>query len=236
MHQFRLHHLIFAVGLVGAGVPAQGQGQGGQPERATARAVGEVPAEANIVQDRAADPSAAVQTRWRSLADGGESDNRGAVQSFRWDRDAAMAGIGFGVSTQQGDLDPLPGPQPYVLDLHEVDPDSQRTEAVRLVRTFSLELAPEHLTGDGERTYLHLTFPEPVDLTSGRTYAAHLRPADGEASALHRVFLLRSAEDDPYADGIGNQTDATAREAGDPFGARRYDLVFFTVPAVDEPA
>ncbi len=220
--------LTGAVLLVG---PAAAQDRA--PVRA--EAVSEVPSGANIVQDRVADPPDAVQTRWRSLGDGGKSDNRGAVQSFRWDRDAALAGFGLGVSTQQGDLDPLPGPQPYRVDLHEVDPASNRTASVRLLESFTLDLTPEHLTGDGERTYLQLTFPEPVTLTRGRSYAVHLRPAEGESSDLHRVFLLRSAEDDPYPDGVGNQTDATPREAGDPFGSRRYDLVFFTVPAAAEP-
>ena len=226
---------VTSLALMSAAAAGQ-ESQGPTMDRAAqAAAVSEVPEIANIVQDQTANPPEAVQTRWRSLSDGGESDNRGAVQSFVWNQAAAMGGVGFGVSTQQGDLDPLPGPQPYRVDLHEVDPGSNRTASVRLIKSFDLELAPEHLTGDGERTYLQLTFPEPVALTSGRSYALHLRPADGEGSDLHRVFLLRSGEDDPYSDGVGNQTDATPRESGDPFGARRYDLVFFTIPAAAEP-
>ena len=235
MHPRRLTVAALSLSLAALNGAATAQDQGEAAGRVQPEAVSEVPADANIVQEQTGDPSATVQTRWRSLADGGKSDNRGAVQSFRWDRDAPMTGIGLGVSTQQGDLDPLPGPQPYRLDLHEVDPDSPRTLTVRLVESFDLLLGPEHLTGDDERTYLQLTFPEPVPLIQGRSYAVHLRPTDGEGSDLHRVFLLRSGEDDPYAEGVGNQTDASPRDGGDEFGARRYDLVFFTTAAADEP-
>ena len=231
--------------IVAAGVAAWGAGASAQEEPASGEAavstVSEVPDNANIVQEEAADGGdSTLQMRWRSLADGDKSDNRGAVQSFRWDAAAPMTGIGLGVSTEQGDLDPLPGPQAYRLDLHEVDPTTQKTASKQRLAGFSVELTPDQLTGSEERTYLYLSFPEPVALKEGQTYAVHLRPAaEGEDGAgdlaLHRVFLLRSSEEDPYSAGIGNQTDASPREDGDPFGSRRYDLVFFTTAGAEEP-
>ena len=222
-------------GSAAFGVGASGQDEAQAPAEATVEAVSEVPGAANLTQEQAAADGSTVQMRWRSLADGEKADHRGAVQTFRWSVAAPLAGVGFGVSAEESDVGELTGPQTYHLGIHEVDPSSPRAEAVREVAAFMLQITPEMVSGAGGPSFLQVSFPEPVVLDEGQTYAAHLRPGDGEAMAYHRIALLRSAEDDPYPEGAGNQTDAAPRAAGDPFGRRDYDLVFFAVPGPEEP-
>ena len=192
---------------------------------ATASAVADAPEAAVLQQLQAGEAEASVQARYRTVSDG-QPDLRGVAQSFVWTGDRPLDKIGLKLSAEQGSVDPFDVPQDYVLEVHAVDADSDRTPSTKRLAEVTLTLDPAHL----EAAFLEIDLAEPVALDAGGSYLIHLRPAaEQQNPAVQRLYLARSDDSDPYADGIGNQTDGQPRDGGGTFGSRNYDLLFYLV-------
>ena len=194
-------------------------------EEATASAVAEAPEAAAVTQLQAGTAESSVQARYRTVSDG-QPDLRGVAQSFVWPGDKPLDKVGLKLSSEQGSVDPFDKPQAYVLEVHAVDAKGGSTPSTKRLAEVTLTIEPAHLSGK----FLEIDLAGPVALDKGASYLLHLRPAaEQQNPAVQRLYFARSDDGDPYADGVGNQTDGQPRDAGGTFGSRKYDLLFYLV-------
>ena len=190
---------------------------------AAASAVAEAPDAAVLTQLQAGAAETSVQARYRTVSDG-QPDLRGVAQSFVWPSDRPLDVIGLKLSGEQGSVDAFDEPQDYVVEIHKVDGMANDTPSSEKLAEAAVTIEPAHL----EAAFVAIDLPEAVALEEDGTYLFHLRPAaEQQNPAVQRLYFARSDDGDPYADGVGNQTDGQPRAAGGTFGSRNYDLLFY---------
>lgn len=161
-----------------------------------------------------------------------DSDLRGLAQTFVWNSQSALTGIGIKVGSGI-DWKRFSSPQPYALDIQELDGSLAGRRVQQTLATLPVVITPEAVV-PGE--YLFIAFPEPILLENGKSYGFHLRPT--EVNPRSWLFVLMTSSDtsvsSAYPKGVSCQTLGEFIYEGEPYGfgkdpdGNRLNSLFFT--------
>ncbi|MDR1280504.1 MAG: hypothetical protein LBK99_06745 [Opitutaceae bacterium] len=163
------------------------------------------------------------------------NNQRSLDQTFVWNSDLNMSGLGLLVATDQNAASGknFTKSQSYYLDIQNLDNTNDSRTVQGTVITVQFTLTTD-LVRAGH--YLYIAFTTPLSLTNGAAYGFNFRAA--EEVNNNAVSIDQSAV--AYADGAGGQGGTVSIIANGGVYTRsgsNYDLAFFTTTAaVPEPA
>ncbi|MDR0901219.1 MAG: hypothetical protein LBM92_00420 [Opitutaceae bacterium] len=177
-----------------------------------------------------------VQARYRTgAAFPGGADYRGLLQSFTWNSDGRLAGVGYLLSDDQNKTEAysLDVRQDFVLDVQQLAASGPPVVETT-VAAVKLTLEPKIIKAG---RYIYIKFDQPLELARGKTYGLNLRPVDGRTPA-NRLILAFSGFAKTGGHGVvsakypGVGTGAQYNKPGQiadgaPFPRGNYCLTFF---------
>lgn len=182
-----------------------------------------VPTE-NVTINQALFNGGSTQSRNRK---GDLSDWRGIQQTFVWNSNNKLDGIGIRVDADQGSFDPFNDAQQHVLYIQSVNGLSADTNPI-YTATFTLSASQVRTN---EYIYLDL---DDVTLVNGYEYGFSLCPVASAADS-QRIYWSRSADDSAYIDGEAAQFNPNNDGLPDStYGDQNQDLTFY-MTQVPEP-
>lgn len=161
-------------------------------------------------------------------------DQRSLGQTFIWNSDLTMSGLGLLIAADQGsDGKKFTTAQSYYLDIQKLDNSYSSRTVQETITTVQFTLTTD-LVNPGK--FLYVTFTTPLSLTNGTAYGFNLRP--GEMISNNVLAIDQSAVD--YLNGVAGANTTSIIPNGTAYAksGSGYDLTFFTTTAaaVPEPA
>lgn len=156
-----------------------------------------------------------------------ESDLRGLAQTFVWNSDSGLSGIGIKIGNGM-DGKQFFSAQTYTLDIQELNGSVVGRRVVETIASLSVVIDSDAVV-PGE--YLFIALPEPILLEDGKSYGFHLRPA--EINPRSWLFVMAVSES-VYDEGTSCQTVGDMIYEGEPYGigrnlqGNRFNFLFFT--------
>lgn len=192
--------------------------------------VASAPGENVTINQALFDASATVQAR----------DQVGSVrsvsQTFTWNSDLALDGVGFRFASAQNTLDPVAADRVWRIDIQQISGNGRLTAASIITTVASLEftLTPASINPG---SYTYLDFVTDLNLTNGATYGLIVHAVGPNATA-QRLFFNRSTDASSYTGGIAAQQSFAGDGAyGGTYGGLGYNLTFYmTTAAIPEPS
>lgn len=164
-----------------------------------------------------------------------ESSQRSITQTFVWNSDDGMTGLGLLISANQNSVSGqnFTTTQSFALDIQELDdasyPRKVKSGGTITAVTFNLTVS---LVQAGQ--FLYIQFDTPLALENGKSYGFNFRPT--EMVAANAVAIERASV--AYTGGVCNQTVSVSTIAdGAAYGNNsNLSYAFFTTAAIPEPA
>lgn len=159
------------------------------------------------------------------------SNQRSVTQTFTWNSDSDMAGLGMLISSLQNTASGLyfTQSQSYFLDVQQLTSATGVRTVESTITTVPFTLTTSMVVAG---QYLYFQFDTPLDLVNGAAYGYNFRAAEinaGNAVAFDTASVA-------YTGGVANQTASVAQIAnGVAYGNAGFDYAFFTVTATNVP-
>lgn len=168
----------------------------------------------NVLLDQPSSAGNSTQSRYLN-----STSWRGIQQTFVWNSDEKLEGIGIRVDEDQDDIDPFTTDQEHVLYIQSVNGTAASTTVY--TATFTLTDA---LVNEGEYVYLDI---DDLALSNGAGYGFSICPVTNAIDGDQRIYWSRSADDDAYSSGVAAQFDPSAGLPDSTYGDQNQDLAFF---------
>ncbi len=192
--------------------------------------VASAPGENVTINQALFDASTSVQVRDQA------GSARSVSQTFTWNSDLALDGVGFRFASTQDAYDGVNEDRTWRIDIQLISGNGRLSAATitETVASLAFTLTPASVNPN---SYVYLDFVSNLDLVNGATYGMSIHAVE-EKTPFQRLFFNRSTDSTSYTGGVAAQQSyfGSAPYSGT-YGGLGYNLTFFmTTAPIPEPS